>query len=107
MRIRNPGDDPMRFQLIGAGLALLAAAGAWADEPRPISLTRPEIKQSLEEMKARQPRIPLPALTEDGKAKLGERGSGCEARLRGLSMPANARGANAGLGVGAHSAPSE
>src|SRR5262245_86895 len=61
-----------------------------ADEPRstprPVPLTRPEIKQQLEDMKSRAPRIPLPELTDEEKARLGERGGGYEGRLRALYL---------------------
>src|SRR5271163_3542841 len=50
--------------------------------PRPVPLTRPDMKQLMEDMKARKPRIPLPELTDEEKAKLGERGGGYEGRLR-------------------------
>jgi len=69
--------------------------------PRPIPLTRPEMKQLIEEMKARKPRIPLPELTEDEKAKLGERGTGYESRLRYHYMPASGDGrGGSGFGFG-------
>ncbi|HUG70300.1 MAG TPA: hypothetical protein VMM76_21295 [Pirellulaceae bacterium] len=55
--------------------------------PRPVPLTRPEMKQYLEDMKARKPRIPLPELTEEDKANLGERASSYESRLRYHYMP--------------------
>jgi alkylhydroperoxidase family enzyme len=79
----------MRFTLAGlfclfAGLALAADP---TSEPRPIPLTRPEMKQYLEDMKQRTPRIPLPELTEAEKAELGERGGSYESRLRTLYMP--------------------
>jgi hypothetical protein len=88
------------FAGILVALVVALAGRVWADEPgaspRPVPLTRPEMKQYLEDMKARKPRIPLPELTEEEKAKLGERGSGYEARLRALYLPAGeARG---GLG---------
>ncbi len=56
--------------------------------PRPVPATRPEMKQLLEDMKKRPPRIPLPELTEQEKLQLGQRGSGYEARLRQLYVPA-------------------
>ena len=56
--------------------------------PRPIPLTRPEMKQLIEDMKSRKPRIPLPELTAEEKTKLGERGGGYEARLRQHYMTA-------------------
>ncbi len=72
---------------------LLAMAGVVrADEPRPIPLTRPEMKQLLEEMKKRTPRIPLPPLTDEEKAALGERVNDVsrlyEGRLRSVYLPA-------------------
>ncbi|MEK6258306.1 MAG: hypothetical protein AABP62_06760 [Planctomycetota bacterium] len=50
--------------------------------PRPIPLTRPEMKEYLEDMKGRTLRIPLPELTDADKEKLGERGGGYEGLLR-------------------------
>jgi len=52
------------------------------DVPRPIPLTRPEMKQMLEDVKARKPRIPLPELTEADRLKLAERAESYEARVR-------------------------
>jgi AhpD family alkylhydroperoxidase len=69
-------------------LAHLAVAAESSDAPRAIPLTRPEMKEYLEDMKGRTPRIPLPELTEEEKARLGERGAGYEGRLRSLYMPA-------------------
>ena len=81
---------------------LLASAGlVRADEPAtkplPTPLTRPDMKQLLEDLKSRKPRFALPPLTEAEKAKLadskfgeskfGERGGGYEGRLRALYMP--------------------
>ncbi|HWB12797.1 MAG TPA: carboxymuconolactone decarboxylase family protein [Pirellulales bacterium] len=67
--------------------AHLAIAADSSDAPRPIPLTRPEMKHLLEDMKGRTPRIPLPELTDEEKARLGERGTGYEGRLRTLYMP--------------------
>jgi alkylhydroperoxidase family enzyme len=69
---------------LGAGLALAAEP---TSAPRPIPLTRPEMKQYLEDMKQRTPRIPLPDLTEAEKAELGERANNYESRLRSTYMP--------------------
>jgi hypothetical protein len=78
----------MRILSTLAGLAagvFMSAAPLCAAEPRstplPVPLTRPEMKQALEDLKGRAPRIPLPELTEEDKAKLGDR-SGYESRLR-------------------------
>ncbi len=72
---------------LAMGLMLASVGAVKADEPRPVPLTRPEMKQLIEDMKARKPRIPLPELTEDEKTQLGERGSGYEGRLRTLYLP--------------------
>ena len=58
-----------------------------AKAPRPIPLTRPEMKEYLEDMKGRTLRIPLPELTDADKEKLGERGSSYESLLRYHYMP--------------------
>jgi hypothetical protein len=83
--------------MLTAGVAL---GDAPESQPRPIPLTRPEMKQYLEDMKARTPRIPLPELTEDEKAKLGERGSGYESRLRYHYLPAGETRGFGGAGGG-------
>src|SRR5207244_1664772 len=68
------------------GLSVAVAGFTRAEAPRttplPVPLTRPEMKQSLDNLKGRTPRIPLPELTEEEKANLGQRGAGYEARLR-------------------------
>jgi len=80
--------------LAGVAAALLGIARAEdpADSPRPIPLTRPEMKRLLEDMKQRKPRIPLPVLTGEEKAKLGERGTSYEARLRSLYLQGQGSG---------------
>ncbi len=57
-------------------------------EPRPVPLTRPEMKRRLEEIKQRTPRIPLPELTDAERAALAERGVNYENRLRHNYLPA-------------------
>lgn len=93
-------------KLPGLGAALIAATAftagaadpASTSTPWPVPLTRPEMKELLEDMKVRKPRIPLPELTDEEKAQLGERGMGYEGRLRSLYMPAgDGRG---GFGAG-------
>jgi hypothetical protein len=74
---------------------------ARADErltPNPIPLTRPELKQYLEDLKQRKPRIPLPELTAAEKAELGERGASYEGRLRYHYLPPGERTAGVGFG---------
>jgi hypothetical protein len=58
--------------------------------PPDIPLTRPEMKQALEDLKGRKPRIPLPELSDKDKAQLGERGNSYEVRLRFHYLPRNA-----------------
>jgi hypothetical protein len=86
------------------GLFVAAAGAARADElrttPLPVPLTRPEMKQYLEDIKERRPRIPLPELTAEEKAQLGERGAGYESRLRSLYLPRGEGQGGGSRGVG-------
>lgn len=101
----------MRIQfvyIIPLAIAAFSASDVRGDEassstsaPRPVPLTRPEMKQYLENMKGRTPRIPLPELTDEEKASAAAdgRSSSYEGRLRSVYMPADARGNYfAGLG---------
>lgn len=65
------------------------------------------MKQSLEDMKDRKPRIPLPELTAEEKEKLGERGQSYESRLRYhyLGGGEGRRGAGGGGGFGRNADP--
>ena len=76
---------------IGLGLWLatsnLALSIDSKSSPRPVPLTRPEMKQFLEDMKSRKPRIPLPELTAEDREKLGERATSYESRLRYHYLP--------------------
>jgi alkylhydroperoxidase family enzyme len=71
-------------------------------QPRPIPLTRPAMKTLLEDLKARKPRIPLPALSEDEKQKAGSRTDNYESRLREYYLP-QANGQRGGFARGADS----
>jgi alkylhydroperoxidase family enzyme len=82
-----------------SALALRAEEPASSSSPRPVPLTRPEMKQYLEDMKSRTPRIPLPELSDEDRAQLGERAQSYEARLRYHYMPAG-EGRFAGPGGG-------
>jgi AhpD family alkylhydroperoxidase len=66
--------------------ATVSAADS-ATAPRPIPLTRPELKDLLEDLKQRKPRIPLPELSAEEQQKLGNRGGDYESRLRQNYMP--------------------
>lgn len=53
------------------------------DTPRPLPITRPEMKQLIEDVKVRKPRIPLPEATaEEQKQQGGRQGDNYEGRLR-------------------------
>lgn len=57
-----------------------------AQEPlegiRPTPLTRPEMKRMLEDVKVRVPRIPLPELSDQDRAQLGDQADSYEARVK-------------------------
>jgi alkylhydroperoxidase family enzyme len=80
------------------GLAF--AADPPTNEPRPIPLTRPQMKQLLEDMKLRKPRIPLPELTDEDKKQLGDRANSYESRLRHHYMPGSGDGRGSGFSFG-------
>src|SRR5437867_12613914 len=92
------------MRIVAGTLFAFAAVTATcrADEPSaaplPVPLTRPEMKQALEDLKGRKPRIPLPELTEEDKAKLGERGASYESRLRYHYLSSEGRGGGGGGG---------
>jgi AhpD family alkylhydroperoxidase len=77
------------FAIISSLASKTVVADDNGNAPRPIPLTRPEMKELLEDMKGRNPRIPLAELSAEEKAQLGERGAGYEGRLRSLYMPAS------------------
>lgn len=84
----------MRFsKTVLFSLSLASASFVYAIDskfaPLSVPLTRPEMKQALEDMKGRKERIPLPELTEVDKEKLGERSSSYESRLRYHYMPSS------------------
>lgn len=98
----------MRWFFTTLTLAVLAAAVSSAadptSEPRPIPLMRPEMKQLLEDMKQRTPRIPLPELTAAERAEAGDRSRSYESRLRTHYLPEGDSG-NVNLGGGRPSGP--
>lgn len=60
----------------------LSRAESPADQPRPIPLTRPELKQLIEDVKIRVPRIPLPEPTDADRQELGDQAVSYESALR-------------------------
>jgi hypothetical protein len=74
------------------------------DTPPPTPLTRPDMKQMLEDVKARKPRIPLPELTDADREKLGDSATSYESRLRYHYLPTG-EGRGGGGGGGRDSDP--
>lgn len=74
-------------------MCLPAASLLLADEPvqlpRPVPVTRPEVKHLLEDLKQRPLRIPLPELTDKDREALGDRADSYETRLRYHYSPAS------------------
>ena len=64
--------------LVAFGLCLGLGRAAAADEPRPgakpspVPVTREDMKRALEDSKHSTPRLPLPPLTEEQKARAAE-----------------------------------
>jgi len=86
----------MRTALLTLALMLVTQLPATGfepvDAPRPLPLTRPEMKQLIEDVKVRTPRIPLPELSAEDREKLGERAQSYESLLRQVYTPwANTR----------------
>jgi alkylhydroperoxidase family enzyme len=72
------------------------------DQPRPTPVTRPEMKQMLEDMKSRSERIPLPPLSESEQADPDPRATSYEGRLGTLYLPASS-GVRSYLNFGGYS----
>ena len=79
------------FALSSAIALCMAAAITQAEEasdtPNPIPPTRPEIKEALEKLKHRTPRLPLPPVTEDAPSTTGQRSIVNNARARAMYLP--------------------
>ncbi|MEZ6134578.1 MAG: hypothetical protein R3C53_06690 [Pirellulaceae bacterium] len=70
------------WALFTAGHATAQGRQYAADAPRPTPLTRPALKQLIEDVKSRTPRIPLPELSDEDRSLLGDRAQSYEARLK-------------------------
>src|SRR5437762_2517295 len=75
-------------------ILILTLTGSWAgstedppSQPRPVPLSRPAMKQALEDLKDASPRVPPPELTKEEKANLGNRPATPEARIRARFLP--------------------
>ena len=70
---------------------LLTLAAPAADEPsaqpKLVPVTRPDMKQALETLKKREPRLPLPPLTEEEKTQAGDRPVVNNGRMHALYLP--------------------
>src|SRR5262245_65045693 len=64
----------MRSTLMTVAL-LSVAVPAWADEPTPVPLTRPELKQLLDDSKRVVPRLKVPAPTPEQAAAAATKGA--------------------------------
>jgi alkylhydroperoxidase family enzyme len=72
-RFSSSGEISMKRSKILLMLVLLlpaASAALAGDEPAPVPVTRPEIKQVLEGSKHSRPRLPLPPLTEEERQRV-------------------------------------
>jgi AhpD family alkylhydroperoxidase len=90
-KVDTPQAAAAKAKVAAAKVAAAKAEPAKAEatrEPRPVPLTRPEMKQRLEEIKQRTPRVPLPELTDAERVALAERGVTYENRLRYHYLPA-------------------
>jgi hypothetical protein len=67
------------------------AARAWAEEPRAAPVTRPEMKQLLDDWKKAKPRLPLPPLTAEEQAAAGDRPIVNNALMRQRYLPPELR----------------
>ncbi|WP_397570469.1 carboxymuconolactone decarboxylase family protein [Schlesneria sp. T3-172] len=70
--------------IISLGIFLAAAPET---APRPVPLTRPEMKRLIEDVKVRTPRIPMPELTDADRQALGDRADDYEAVIRHRYTP--------------------
>lgn len=87
--------------LVLCGGAMTAVAGdQTSDLPKPIPQTRPEVKQALEALKQRQPRLPLPPLTEAERENAGDRPLVNNGRMSAHYLPASWRQARGGRDSG-------
>jgi alkylhydroperoxidase family enzyme len=85
----------LRFCLAAAILTLAAGRPSRADDqagPKPVPPTRAEMKQALESLKQRKPRLPLPPVDAKEKARAGERPLVNNGRMRAFYLPAELRG---------------
>jgi hypothetical protein len=90
------------LSLLGVAIAnWTVAQPPEATKPIPVPLTRPDMKQALEELKGRKPRFDLPPPTDEERANAGERGLTYEGRLRSLYLNTiENRGSRPGVGFG-------
>ncbi|MDB5341461.1 MAG: hypothetical protein JWN70_7080 [Planctomycetaceae bacterium] len=87
--------------LLLAPLGSVGAAEPTKDSPRPLPITRPEMKQLIEDVKVRKPRITLPELTaEEQEQQGGRQGDNYEGRLRTHYLKGIDDGRTGGRGPG-------
>jgi AhpD family alkylhydroperoxidase len=87
----NFSPSSLRMLLLTAALVLHAEASSRAAEPaelpRPVPLTRPELKELIESVKGRTARIPLPELNDEDRQQLGDRADSYESVIRHVYLP--------------------
>ena len=69
---------------------------AASEAPKAIPATRPEVKQALEALKHRQPRLPFPPPTEEERRAAGDRPLVNNGRMAAIYLPASWRSAKWG-----------
>jgi hypothetical protein len=77
----------MSILTLALSLSFAVSAEDPPAQPRSVPLTRPAMKQALEDLKDASPRVPPPELTKEEKAKLGDRADTPEARIRARYLP--------------------
>jgi hypothetical protein len=77
----------MSILTLALSLSFAVSAEDPPAQPRSVPLTRPAMKQALEDLKDASPRVPPPELTKEEKAKLGDRAVTPEARIRARYLP--------------------
>ncbi|HEV3339181.1 MAG TPA: hypothetical protein VG125_02455 [Pirellulales bacterium] len=85
----------MRYRLslsvlfaLGVFCADVRGADPAADRPKPVPATRPEVKQALEALKSREPRLPLPPPTDEERKAAGDRPLVNNGRMQAIYLPA-------------------
>jgi alkylhydroperoxidase family enzyme len=82
--------------LFGLYVCASARGADSTDRPKTVPATRPEVKQALEALKAREPRLPLPPPTDEQRQAAGDRPLVNNGRMQAIYLPASWRSARWG-----------